>query len=81
MEGGEVSGSSQKAVFFFLRQQIEEFGEVGNSIPTLSTAVEQVVACALAKQRARVRFPVGTSFLGEVFSGFFLTCKTNVRKL
>ena len=25
--------------------------------------------------------PVGTSFLGEVFSGFFLTCKTNVRKL
>ena len=29
----------------------------------LSTAVEQVVACALAKQRARVRFPVGTSFL------------------
>ena len=31
-------------------------------------------------QRARVRSPVGTSFLGEVFSGFFLTCKTNVRK-
>ena len=25
--------------------------------------------------------PVGTSFLGEVFSGFFLTCKTNVGKL
>ena len=25
--------------------------------------------------------PVGTSFLGEVCSGFFLTCKTNVRKL
>ena len=25
--------------------------------------------------------PVGTSFLGEVFSGFFLTCKINVRKL
>ena len=46
-----------------------------------STAVEQVVACALVTQRARVRFPVGTSFLGEVFSGFFLTCKTNVGKL
>ena len=25
--------------------------------------------------------PVRTSFLGEVFLGFFLTCKTNVRKL
>ena len=35
-----------------------------------STAVEQVVACALITQRARVRSPVGTSFLGEVFSGF-----------
>ena len=47
----------------------------------MSTAVEQVVACALVTQRTRVRSPVGTSFLGEVFSGFFLTCKTNVRKL
>ena len=28
-----------------------------------------------------VRSPVGTSFLGEIFSGFFFTCKTNVRKL
>ena len=46
-----------------------------------STAVEQVVACALVTQRARVRSPVGTSILGDVFSGFFLTCKTNVRKL
>ena len=45
-----------------------------------STAVEQVVACALVTQRVRVRSPVGTGFLGEV-SGFFLTCKTNVRKL
>ena len=33
-------------------------------------AVEQVVACALVTQRARVRSPVGTSFLGEVFPGF-----------
>ena len=46
-----------------------------------STAVEQVVARALVTQRARVRSPVGTSFLGEFFSGFFLTCKTNVRTL
>ena len=46
-----------------------------------STAVEQVVACALVTQRARVRSPVGTGFLGEVFSVFFLTCKTNVRIL
>ena len=37
----------------------------------LSTAVEKVVACALVTQRARVRSPVGTSFLGEVFFGFF----------
>ena len=47
----------------------------------VSTAVKQVVACALVTQRARVRSPVGTSFLGEVFSGFFLTCKTNVKML
>ena len=45
------------------------------------TAVEQVVACALVTQRARVRSLVETGFLGEVFSGFFLTCQTNVRKL
>ena len=30
-----------------------------------------VVACALVTQRARVRSPVGTSFLGEVFLGVF----------
>ena len=35
-----------------------------------STAVEQAVACAPVTQRARVRSPVGTSFLGEVFQGF-----------
>ena len=46
-----------------------------------STAVGQAEACVLVTQRAWVRSPVGTSFLGEVFSGFFLTCKTNVRKL
>ena len=46
-----------------------------------STAVGQAVACALVTQRARVRSPVGTSFLGEIFSGVFLTCKTNVGKL
>ena len=38
-------------------------------------------ACAPVTQRARVRSPVGTNFLGEVFSGLFLTCKTNVGKL
>ena len=48
---------------------------------SMSTAVEQVVACALVMQRARVRSPVGTSFLGEDFSGFFFICKTNVGKL
>ena len=35
-----------------------------------STAVGQAVACALVTQRARVRYPVGTGFLGEVLSGF-----------
>ena len=33
----------------------------------LSTAVEQEVACAPVTQRARVRSPVGTSFLAGVF--------------
>ena len=45
------------------------------------TAVGQAVACAPVTQRARVRSPVGTSFLGGVFSGFFLNYKTNVGKL
>ena len=40
----------------------------------------EAVACAPVTQRARVRSPAGTSFQGE-FSEFFLTCKTNVRKL
>ena len=35
-----------------------------------STAVEEAVARAHVTQRARVRFPAGTSFLGEVFWGF-----------
>ena len=47
----------------------------------LSTAGDQAVACAPVTQWPRVRSPVGTSFLGEVFSGFLLTCKTNVGKL
>ena len=46
-----------------------------------STAVDKAVACASVTQRGRVRSPVGTSFLGEVFSGFFLTCKANVGTL
>ena len=45
-----------------------------------SNAVGQAVACAPVTRRARVRTSVGTSFLGDVFSGFFLTCKTNVGK-
>ena len=47
----------------------------------VSTAVGQAAACAPDMQWARVRSPVRTGFLGEVFSGFFLTCKTNVGKL
>ena len=39
----------------------------------ISTAEEQVVACAPVTQRARVRSPVGTGFLGEVFFGVFFS--------
>ena len=46
----------------------------------LPTAVGQAAACAPVMQRVWVRSPVGTGFLGEVFSGFFLTCKTNCRQ-
>ena len=52
-----------------------------SSLKWESTAVGQVVACMPVTQRAQVWSPVGTSFLGEVFSGFFLTCKTNIGKL
>ena len=38
--------------------------------------VGQAAACMPVTQQARVRSPVETGFLGEVFSGFFLTCKT-----
>ena len=42
----------------------------------LSTAVGQVVACASVTQRALVRTPVGTSFLGEIFfRGFCSTVR------
>ena len=40
------------------------------SLSKESTAVDQVVACAPVTQRARVRSPVGTTFLGEVFRDF-----------
>ena len=47
----------------------------------MSTAVGQVVTFTRVTQRALVRSTVGTCFLGEVFWGFFLICKTNVGKL
>ena len=37
----------------------------------MSTAVVQAVACAPVTRRVRVRSPIGTSFLGEVFRGFY----------
>ena len=40
----------------------------------------QAVVCTPVTQRTRVQSPVGTCFLGEIFSGFFLTCKANARK-
>ena len=36
----------------------------------MSTTVGQAAAYAPVTQRARVRSPVGTGFLGEVISGF-----------
>ena len=45
-----------------------------------STAVGQAAACAPVTQRVRVRSPVGTGFLGEVFSGFFLLLKDKCRE-
>ena len=45
-----------------------------------SGSVVQAVICAPVTRRARVRSPVGKSFLGEVFSGFSHTFKTNVGK-
>ena len=69
--GDEISGEWRK----LHRPNIELHGLYS------SPAMGQVVACAPVTQRARVRSPVGTSFLGDVFSAFFLTCKTNVGKL
>ena len=64
------------------RQQLAYFMlYFGNTNPRTSTAEAQAVACATVTQRAPVRSPVGTGFLAEFFSGFFLTCKTNVKKL
>ena len=53
--------------------------QIPDSNSAVSTAVGQAVACAPVTQRARVRAPVGTCFLGEVYFRVFLTCKTNVR--
>ena len=46
-----------------------------------STAVGQVVAYAPVTQRARIRSPVGTSFLGEVFFGVFSHLYDKCRKV
>ena len=46
-------------------------GQNTGDTPTQSTAVGQAVTCAPVTQRARVRSPVGPSFLGEVLSGSF----------
>ena len=39
-------------------------------VPPTTNIEEQAVAFALVTQRARVRSPVGTSFLGKGFRGF-----------
>ena len=45
-----------------------------------STAMGQAVACAPGTQRAGVPSPVGTSFLGEVFSVVFLIYKNKCQE-
>ena len=45
-----------------------------------SATVKQAVACAPVTRRARGRSPVGTSFLGGLFSEFILTCKTECQE-
>ena len=54
---------------------------LGGTEPHHSSAVGQAATCAPVTQRARVPSLFGTGFLGEVFSRFFLTCKTNVGKI
>ena len=49
-------------------------------INKLFTAVGQAVACAPFTQRARVRSPVGTGFLGEVFFAVFPHLSDNCRE-
>ena len=49
-------------------EEDDDIDSQDSNIP--STAVEQVVACALVTQRARVRSPVGTSFRVRFFWGF-----------
>ena len=74
--------NSQKAMtnyFLFLLKKKQTFPVSCVYYSVTLGAVGQAVACAPVTQRARIRSPVGTSFLGEVFSGFFLTYKTNVR--
>ena len=66
-----------------MRMSVGQFSELFNLIEhkiskTESTAVGQVVACTPVTQRARVRYPVGTSFLGE---GFFQGFSSPVRQM
>ena len=72
--------STRPCVGHELRRFIDWFIYLFLLIVTKSTAVDQAVAFAPVTQWAQVRSPVRTSFLGEVFSGFFLTRKTNVWK-
>ena len=60
----EYININQLIIKWFLLLRIWQF-------QNLSTAVEQAVECAPITQQTRVRSPVGTSFLGEVFFGVF----------
>ena len=55
------------------RRQLSVLGKWCSVSPSifLSTAVGQAAACTCVRQQVRVRSPVGTSFLGEIFIGVF----------
>ena len=63
-----------KSSLVLKRKTVKEFQRINQS-----TTVEQAVACAFVTQRTRVGSLIWPSFLSEFFSGFFLTCKTNVK--
>ena len=64
----KLLGKEARKRFLYIYFEIYSYQLVTYS---LSTAVEQAVACSHVTQRPRVRFPGQVNFLVEVFSGVF----------